>query len=73
MLNNPKLSRATSDSHNVSMVKVKTVFANNVPARFEPRKQRFGCIRRAFYLRPVMVHRKLAQNIEHTVKYCLLG
>ena len=44
MLNNPKLSRATSDSHNISMVKVKTVFADNVPTRFEPRKQRFGCI-----------------------------
>ena len=71
MLNNPKLSRATSDSHNISMVKVKTVFANNVPTRFEHRKQRFGCIHRTICLQPVMVHRTLAQSIEPRTKHRL--
>ena len=71
MLCNPKFSRATSDSHNISTVKVKTVFANNVPTRFEPRKQHFGCIHRTICLQPVMVHRTLAQSIEPRTKYRL--
>ena len=69
----PKLSCATPDSHSISVVKVKTAFANNVPTLFEHRMQRFGCIHRTFYLRPVVVHRKLAQRIEHKAKYSLLG
>ena len=73
MLNNPKLDCAMSDSRDISIAKVKTAFANTVPTLFKHRKQHFGCIHRTFYLRPVVVHRKLARNIEYKAKYSLLG
>ena len=42
MLNKPKHSRATPDSHDVLVMKVKAALVSDVPTLFKHWKQRFG-------------------------------
>ena len=68
MLSNPKLIRATQVSRDISVVKVKTAFANTVPTLFEHLKHRSGCIQSTMRLQPVAIRRTLAHSVKHKAR-----